>query len=136
MSEKILESTLALWFSPKIVSFTLKTRKYYFGIHSYYPRSSRVKCIFTHSFIFFYFLQVFFSVNPFRVFPKIFSQFLQVSFQVCFQVFFEVFSKYSKLFRSFFLRCGNSVDFLYGGLIVRVSSCLSAFRSFALHTFF
>ena len=81
-----------------------------------------------------FFLQVFSLSTLFGDFPKSFSQYLQVSFQVFSQVFFQVFSKYSK--SKFFLRCGNSVDFLYGGLIVRVSSCLSAFRSFALHTFF
>ena len=93
-------------------------------------RSSRVKCIFIHSFIFSVFFEFlnFSSFHPLWVFSQVF---LQVSPNIS-----KSFSKYSKLFRRFFLRCGNSVDFLYGGLIVRVSSCLSAFRSFALHTFF
>ena len=92
-------------------------------------RSSRVKCIFIHSFIFSVFFEFFnFSLfHPLWVFSHVF---LQIS-----RSLFPSIPNYFEVFFSGF-RCGNSVDFLYGGLIVRVSSCLSAFRSFALHTFF
>ena len=68
----------------------------------------------------------------------IFGNLLGNPFWVYFQILncFQVFQILSNFFLKNRFRCGNSVDFLYGGLIVRVSSCLSAFRSFALHTFF
>ena len=87
-----------------------------------------------HSFL--YFFSKFFLFQPFsgisQVFLPISPSFFPSLFPSLFPGLFQVFEIISK----FFLRCGNSVDFLYGGLIVRVSSCLSAFRSFALHTFF
>ena len=88
----------------------------------------RSKWIFTLSYIFL-------LSSNFSIFP------LEDPFRVFLQVCLQVFPSISNSFQlQFFLknrfRCGNSVDFLYGGLIVRVSSCLSAFRSFALHTFF
>ena len=91
--------------------------------------SNAVKFYFTLSY---YFLLVFFKSLNFRKPP--WKPFLGIFPSL------KLFPSISNSFQLFFLknrfRCGNSVDFLYGGLIVRVSSCLSAFRSFALHTFF
>ena len=87
-----------------------------------------------HSFLYFFCFLRIFEFFLFLPFMGIFSSLSPILYKYL-EVFFQVFQIISKVFFSGF-RCGNSVDFLYGGLIVRVSSCLSAFRSFALHTFF
>ena len=128
--KKILESTLAMIFSQNCQFHTEKSK--ILSRNSLLLSEVISGQMHFHSFL--YIFSKFFLFQPFSGISQVFLPISPSLFPSLFPSFFQVFSKYSK--SKFFLRCGNSVDFLYGGLIVRVSSCLSAFRSFALHTFF